>query len=143
MFITAFKKTISRMKSRLTFFSYRLLLVMAILAFVVPVDASGSTTQGAFRIIITGILAISATIFLIEYLFNLEIAMWNTKFRERSILNIFVKYADPKSHVYANLSTIVLVPLAIFVTIAILTNIVLPILFSLLFVAMCTVIYIS
>ncbi|RKV96978.1 MAG: hypothetical protein D8H99_23315 [Streptococcus sp.] len=140
MFITAFKKTISRMKSRLTSFSYRLLLLMTILAFVVPVNASGSTTQGAFRIIIAGILAISATIFLIEYLFNLEISMWDTKFRERSILNIFVKHADPKNHVYANLSTIVLVPLAIFVIIAILTNIVLPILFSLLFVAMCVVI---
>lgn len=140
MFITAFKKTISRMKSRLTFFSYRLLLVMTILAFVVPVNTSGSTAQGAFRIIISGVLAISATIFLIEYLFNLETAMWDTKFRERSILNIFVKHTDPKSHVYANLSTVVLIPIAIFVTIAIVTNIVLPILFSLLFVAMCVVI---
>ena len=140
MFITAFKKTISRMKSRLTFFSYRLLLVMTILAFVVPINISGSTAQEVSRIAISGVLAISATIFLIEYLFNLEIVMWDTKFRERSILNIFVKHANPKSHVYANLSTVILIPLAIFATIAILTNIVLPILFSLLFVAMCVVI---
>ena len=143
MFITAFKKTILRMKSRLTPFSFYLLLLATILAFVVPVNTSGSTTQGTLRIIITGILAISATIFLIEYLCHVEITMWDTKFRERSILNIFVKHTDPKNHVYANLSTIVLVPLAIFVTIAILTNIVLPILFSLLLVSMCTVISIT
>ena len=140
MFITAFKKTIARMKSRLTPFSFYLLLLTTILAFVIPINISGSNTTDGLRVIVTGILAISAIVFLIEYLFNLEISMWDTKFRERSILNIFVKHVDPKNHVYANLSTIVLVPLAIFVTIAILTNIVLPILFSLLFVAMCVVI---
>ena len=140
MFITAFKNALLHMKTRLTTFSFYLLLLATILAFVIPINISGSNDTSAFRIIISGVSAISATIVLIEYLFNIETMIWYTQFRERSILNIFVKHADPKYHVCANLSTAVLIPLAIFVTIAIMTNIVLPILFSLLFVAMCTII---
>lgn len=139
IFITAFTNTISRMKSRLTPFSLRLLCLLTVLSFVVPIDVSGSTTQQVFRLVITAMLVISATIFFVEYLYSLEVLMWKTTFRERSILNIFVKYADPRYHVYANLSTITMTSLAIVVAFVAATHILLPIMFSLIFVAMVTV----
>lgn len=140
IFITAFKNTISRLKSRLTPFSLLLLCLLTILSLVVPIDIAGETKQQIFRLIIVGITAMAATVFLVEYLCNLEILMWKTAFKERSILNIFVKYSDPKNHVYANLSTIIMTPLALTIVLLATTHILLPITFSLIFVAMVTVI---
>lgn len=140
IFVTAFKNTISRLKSRLTPFSLLLLCLLTILSLVVPIDIAGETKQQIFRLIIVGITAMAATVFLVEYLCNLEILMWKTAFKERSILNIFVKYSDPKNHVYANLSTIIMTPLALTIVLLATTHILLPITFSLIFVAMVTVI---
>lgn len=140
IFITAFKNTISRLKSRLTPFSLLLLCLLTILSLVVPIDIAGETKQQIFRLIIVGITAMAATVFLVEYLCNLEILMCKTAFKERSILNIFVKYSDPKNHVYANLSTIIMTPLALTIVLLATTHILLPITFSLIFVAMVTVI---
>lgn len=140
IFITAFKNTISRLKSRLTPFSLLLLCLLTILSLVVPIDIAGETKQQIFRLIIVGITAMAATVFLVEYLCNLEILMWKTAFKERSILNIFVKYSDSKNHVYANLSTIIITLLALAIVLLATTHILLPITFSLIFVAMVTVI---
>ena len=127
IFVTAFKNTISRLKSRLTPFSLLLLCLLTILSLVV-------------RLIIAGMSAMAATVFLVEYLCNLEILMWKTAFKERSILNIFVKYSDPKNHVYANLSTITMTFLALTIVLLATTHILLPITFSLILVAMVAVI---
>lgn len=140
IFVTAFKNTISRLKSRLTPFSLLLLCLLTILSFVVPIDITGETKQQIFRIIIAGMSAMAATVFLVEYLFHLEILMWKTAFKERSILNIFVKYSDPKNHVYANLSTIPITFLALVITFMVATHIALPIMFSLIFITMVTMI---
>lgn len=140
IFVTAFKNTISRLKSRLTPFSLLLLCLLTILSLVVPIDIAGETKQQISRLIIAGMSAMAATVFLVEYLCNLEILMWKTTFKERSILNIFVKYSDPKNHVYANLSTIIITPLALTIVLLATTHISLPITFSLIFVAMVTVI---
>lgn len=140
IFITAFKNTISRLKSRLTPFSLLLLCSMTILSFVVPINTTTGTPQQAFSVIISAILVLPATIFLVEYLGSLEILMWKTAFKERSILNIFVKYSDPKNHVYANLSTIVMISLVIIIFAVALTHVLLPIMFALILVAMVTMI---
>ena len=140
IFVTAFKNTISRMKSRLTPFSLLLLCLLTILSFVVPINIAGETKQQIFRLIIAGMSAMAATVFLVEYLCNLEILMWKTAFKERSILNIFVKYSDPKNHVYANLSTITMTFLALPIVLLATTHILLPITFSLILVAMVAVI---
>lgn len=140
IFVTAFKNTISRLKSRLTPFSLLLLCLLTILSLVVPIDIAGETKQQIFRLIITGMSAMAATVFLVEYLCNLEILMWKTAFKERSILNIFVKYSDPKNHVYANLSTITMTFLALTIVLLATTHILLPITFSLILVAMVAVI---
>ena len=140
IFVTAFKNTISRLKSRLTPFSLLLLCSMTILSFVVPINTTTGTPQQAFSVIISAILVLPATIFLVEYLGSLEILMWKTAFKERSILNIFVKYSDPKNHVYANLSTIVMISLVIIIFVVALTHVLLPIMFALILVAMVTMI---
>lgn len=140
IFVTAFKNTISRLKSRLTPFSLLLLCSMTILSFVVPINTTTGTPQQAFSVIISAILVLPATIFLVEYLGSLEILMWKTAFKERSILNIFVKYSDPKNHVYANLSTIVMISLVIIIFAVALTHVLLPIMFALILVAMVTMI---
>ena len=140
IFITAFKNTISRLKSRLTPFSLLLLCLLTILSLVAPIDIAGETKQQIFRLIIAGMSAMAATVFLVEYLCNLEILMWKTAFKERSILNIFVKYSDPKNHVYANLSTITMTFLALTIVLLATTHILLPITFSLILVAMVAVI---
>lgn len=140
IFVTAFKNTISRLKSRLTPFSLLLLCLLTILSLVVQIDIAGETKQQIFRLIIAGMSAMAATVFLVEYLCNLEILMWKTAFKERSILNIFVKYSDPKNHVYANLSTITMTFLALTIVLLATTHILLPITFSLILVAMVTVI---
>ena len=140
IFVTAFKNTISRLKSRLTPFSLLLLCLLTILSFVVPIDITGGTAQQMFRLIIAGMSAMAATVFLVEYLFHLEILMWKTAFKERSILNIFVKYSDPKNHVYANLSTIPITFLALVIAFMVATHIALPIMFSLIFITMVTAI---
>ena len=140
IFITAFKNTISRLKSRLTPFSLLLLCLLTILSLVVPIDIAGETKQQIFRLIIVGITAMAATVFLVEYLCNLEILMWKTAFKERSILSLLFKYSDPKNHVYANLSTIIITLLALAIVLLATTHILLPITFSLIFVAMVTVI---
>ena len=140
IFVTAFKNTISRLKSRLTPVSLLLLCSMTILSFVVPINTTTGTPQQAFSVIISAILVLPATIFLVEYLGSLEILMWKTAFKERSILNIFVKYSDPKNHVYANLSTIVMISLVIIIFAVALTHVLLPIMFALILVAMVTMI---
>ena len=140
IFVTAFKNTISRLKSRLTPFSLLLLCLLTILSFVIPIDIAGETKQQIFRLIIAGVSAMAATVFLVEYLCNLEILMWKTAFKERSILNIFVKYSDPKNHVYANLSTITMASLALVISLLATTHIALPIMFSLIFITMVTTI---
>ena len=140
IFVTAFKNTISRLKSRLTPFSLLLLCLLTILSLVAPIDIAGETKQQIFRLIIAGMSAMAATVFLVEYLCNLEILMWKTAFKERSILNIFVKYSDPKNHVYANLSTITMTFLALTIVLLATTHILLPITFSLILVAMVAVI---
>lgn len=140
IFVTAFKNTISRLKSRLTPFSLLLLCLLTILSLVVPIDIAGEIKQQIFRLIIAGMSAMAATVFLVEYLCNLEILMWKTAFKERSILNIFVKYSDPKNHVYANLSTITMTFLALTIVLLATTHILLPITFSLILVAMVAVI---
>lgn len=140
IFITAFKNTISRLKSRLTPFSLLLLCLLTILSLVVPIDIAGETKQQIFRLIIVGITAMAATVFLVEYLCNLEILMWKTAFKERSILSLLFKYSDSKNHVYANLSTIIITLLALAIVLLATTHILLPITFSLIFVAMVTVI---
>lgn len=140
IFVTAFKNTISRLKSRLTPFSLLLLCSMTILSFVVPINTTTGTPQQAFSVIISAILVLPTTIFLVEYLGSLEILMWKTAFKERSILNIFVKYSDPKNHVYANLSTIVMISLVIIIFAVALTHVLLPIMFALILVAMVTMI---
>lgn len=140
IFITAFKNTISRLKSRLTPFSLLLLCLLTILSFVVPINIAGETKQQIFRLIIVGITAMAATVFLVEYLCNLEILMWKTAFKERSILSLLFKYSDSKNHVYANLSTIIMTLLALAIVLLATTHILLPITFSLIFVAMVTVI---
>ena len=140
IFVTAFKNTISRLKSRLTPFSLLLLCLLTILSLVVQIDIAGETKQQIFRLIIAGMSAMAATVFLVEYLCNLEILMWKTAFKERSILNIFVKYSDPKNHVYANLSTITMTFLALTIVLLATTHILLPITFSLILVAMVAVI---
>ena len=140
IFITAFKNTISRLKSRLTPFSLLLLCLLTILSLVVPIDIAGETKQQIFRLIIAGMSAMAATVFLVEYLCNLEILMWKTAFKERSILSLLFKYSDSKNHVYANLSTIIMTPLALTIVLLATTHILLPITFSLIFVAMVTVI---
>lgn len=140
IFITAFKNTISRLKSRLTPFSLLLLCLLTILSLVVPIDIAGETKQQIFRLIIVGITAMAATVFLVEYLCNLEILMWKTAFKERSILSLLFKYSDSKNHVYANLSTIIMTLLALAIVLLATTHILLPITFSLIFVAMVTVI---
>lgn len=140
IFVTAFKNTISRLKSRLTPFSLLLLCSMTILSFVVQINTTTGTPQQVFSVIISAILVLPATIFLVEYLGSLEILMWKTAFKERSILNIFVKYSDPKNHVYANLSTIVMISLVIIIFAVALTHVLLPIMFALILVAMVTMI---
>lgn len=140
IFVTAFKNTISRLKSRLTPFSLLLLCLLTILSFVVPINITGETKQQVFRLIIAAMSAMATTVFLVEYLCHLEILMWKTAFKARSILNIFVKYSDPKNHVYANLSTIIMTFLALAIVLLAATHILLPITFSLIFVAMVTVI---
>lgn len=140
IFITAFKNTISRLKSRLTPFSLLLLCLLTILSLVVPIDIAGETKQQIFRLIIVGITAMAATVFLVEYLCNLEILMWKTAFKERSILSLLFKYSDSKNHVYANLSMIIITLLALAIVLLATTHILLPITFSLIFVAMVTVI---
>lgn len=140
IFVTAFKNTISRLKSRLAPFSLLLLCLLTILSLVVPINIAGETKQQIFRLIIAGMSAMAATVFLVEYLCNLEILMWKTAFKERSILNIFVKYSDPKNHVYANLSTITMTFLALTIVLLATTHILLPITFSLILVAMVVVI---
>ena len=140
IFVTAFKNTISRLKSRLTPFSLLLLCLLTILSLVVPIDIAGETKQQIFRLIIAGMSAMAATVFLVEYLCHLEILMWKTAFKERSILNIFVKYSDPKNHVYANLSTITMASLALVIALLATTHIALPIMFSLIFITMVTTI---
>lgn len=140
IFITAFKNTISRLKSRLTPFSLLLLCLLTILSLVAPIDIAGETKQQIFRLIIVGITAMAATVFLVEYLCNLEILMWKTAFKERSILSLLFKYSDSKNHVYANLSTIIITLLALAIVLLATTHILLPITFSLIFVAMVTVI---
>ena len=140
IFITAFKNTISRLKSRLTPFSLLLLCLLTILSLVVPIDIAGETKQQIFRLIIVGITAMAATVFLVEYLCNLEILMWKTAFKERSILSLLFKYSDSKNHVYANLSTIIMTLIALAIVLLATTHILLPITFSLIFVAMVTVI---
>ena len=140
IFVTAFKNTISKLKLRLTPLSILLLYLWTILSFVIPVDITGGTTQQILRLIIAAISAMAATVFLVEYLCHLEILMWETAFKERSILSILFKYSDPKNHVYANLSTIIMTPLALLIALLATTHIALPIMFSLIFVAMVTVI---
>lgn len=140
IFVTAFKNTISRLKSRLTPFSLLLLCLLTILSLVAPIDIAGETKQQIFRLIIVGITAMAATVFLVEYLCNLEILMWKTAFKERSILSLLFKYSDSKNHVYANLSTIIITLLALAIVLLATTHILLPITFSLIFVAMVTVI---
>lgn len=140
IFVTAFKNTISRLKSRLTPFSLLLLCLLTILSFVVPINIAGETKQQISRLIIGGMSTMAATVFLVEYLCHLEILMWKTAFKEHSILNIFVKYSDPKNHVYANLSTITMTFLALTIVLLATTHILLPITFSLILVAMVAVI---
>ena len=140
MFITAFKNVISHMKTNLTTFSFLFIFVMTVLSFVVPIDLSGGDTQNVFRIIIAGMLTISATIFFVGYLCELEILMWKTIYKERSILSIFVKYTDQKYHVYANLATITVIPIILFIVFVAITHIVLPIMLASIFIAMCTTI---
>lgn len=140
IFVTAFKNTISRLKSRLTPFSILLLCLWTILSFVIPIDMTGGTKQQILRLIVAGISAMAATVFLVEYLCHIEILMWKTAFKERSILSLLFKYSDPKSHVYANLSTIIVTTLALAIVFLATTHIALPIMFSLIFVAMVTVI---
>ena len=140
MFITAFKNVISHMKTNLTTFSFLFICVMTVLSFVVPIDLSGGDTQNVFRIIIAGMLTISATIFCVGYLCELEILMWKTIYKERSILSIFVKYTDQKYHVYANLATITVIPIILFIVFVAITHIVLPIMLASIFIAMCTTI---
>ena len=140
IFVTAFKNTISRLKSRLTPFSLLLLCLLTILSFVIPIDIAGETKQQIFRLIIAGVSAMAATVFLVEYLCNLEILMWKTAFKERSILSLLFNYSDSKNHVYANLSTIIITLLALAIVLLATTHILLPITFSLIFVAMVTVI---
>lgn len=140
IFITAFKNTISRLKSRLTPFSLLLLCLLTILSLVVPIDIAGGTKQQIFRLILAAMLVMAATVFLVEYLCHLEILMWKTAFKERSILSLLFKYSDPKNHVYANLSTIIITLLALAIVLLATTHILLPITFSLIFVAMVTVI---
>lgn len=139
IFVTAFKNTISRLKSRLTPFSILLLYLWAILSFVIPVNITGDTTQQILRLIIAAISAMAATVFLVEYLCHLEILMWKTAFKERSILSLLFKYSDPKNHVYTNLSTIIMTSLTLLITLLATTHILLPITFSLIFVGMVTV----
>lgn len=127
IFVTAFKNTISNMKSRFTSFFFYIICILTILSFSIPLDISGSDSEKLFSILVTCVLSIAAMSFFTEYLFVLNSLMKDTRFSKYSLLNIFVKQTTENYHICANLLTIVAIPSIIFIVIAIVTHIVLPI----------------
>lgn len=138
IFVTAFKNTISHMKSNLTPFSFYLICILTVLSFFLPLDMSGSDREKLSSLIVTSVLVLAALYFLTEYLFALEVSMQITRFGNYSLLSLFVKRTPSNYHIYANLSTIVIVSAILFIAISFMIHFALPIAIALGFMTMFT-----